>query len=173
MRRKIPDRLGFTVLELLAVVSILAILAALITATSPTIFRTMERSRCISNLRNLHVALGLYLNDQGHWPQVPPSIVINSPEEDAWWRETLKGNMPDRSWHCPTLVRTAKERNMEMALRENHYVPTLFDSGQQTPNKWDNMPWAMEIGNNHGSGLLIVDKSGAVLPYEEFRNRAK
>jgi prepilin-type N-terminal cleavage/methylation domain-containing protein len=173
MRRKIHGCLGFTLLELLAVVGIIAILAAMITTVSPMIFRSMERSKCISNLRNLHVALGLFLNDHGHWPQLPPEIAINSPEEDAWWRETLKGSMPDRMWQCPTLVRTAKERNMELAKRENHYVITLFDSGQQTPNKWDNMPWAMEIGNNHGGGLLIVDKSGAVLPYEEFRNRAK
>jgi prepilin-type N-terminal cleavage/methylation domain-containing protein/prepilin-type processing-associated H-X9-DG protein len=56
-------RRGFTLVELLVVIAIISILAALI---MPAYNRTVASSRsagCISNLRQLGVALGSYLND--------------------------------------------------------------------------------------------------------------
>jgi prepilin-type N-terminal cleavage/methylation domain-containing protein len=166
---------SFTLLELIAVVSILAVLATIVIVVSPMVFKSVERVRCMGNLRSLHAALGTYLSDNNRWPQLPKDVAMNSPQEDAWWRETLKAyGMTDKTWHCPTLSRTAKQKNMQEALAENHYLPTLFDAAPATPYRWPAMPWAMEVGNNHGSGLLIVTMGGTVLTYDEFyRNAAK
>ncbi len=161
-------------MELIAVISILAILATLFFSLQPVIYRSFERAKCISNLKSLYFSLSSALNDTGHWPQLPANVSIDSEEEDAWWRKTLKPyEMSEKNWHCPTLIRTAKERNMERALRSNHYVPSLFDSKPLTPMRWSGMPWAMEIGNNHQSGLLIVDNAGTVMTYDEFQKTAR
>jgi prepilin-type N-terminal cleavage/methylation domain-containing protein len=163
---------GFTLLELLAVVLIVGILAAMTFSLGPVLLRAFEKTRCMANLKSLHFCLGASLADLGHWPQLPEGVSIDSEEEDEWWRKTLKPyGMTEKAWYCPTLLRSAKERNIEQSMRGNHYVPALFDNKPMTPTKWDGMPWAMEIGNNHGSGLLIVNKNGEVMGYEEFKKR--
>jgi prepilin-type N-terminal cleavage/methylation domain-containing protein len=165
-----PGRLcGFTLLEILAVITILGILSTLIfTATRISIERA-EKPACMANLKNLHMALATYLTENGHWPQVPDGITLDSDEENAWWRATLAPHgMVEKSWSCPTLKRTAREKNMEHALKENHYVPSLFDEFPATPYRWPKMAWAMEVGNNHGTGLLLVMMDGSVQTYEEF-----
>lgn len=153
---------------------ILAILSALIFVGANTLIQRAEKPACITNLKNLHLGLSTYLIDNQRWPQVPEGVELDSPQESAWWRATLAPyGMVEKSWTCPTLRRTAKERNMEQALKENHYVPSLFDEFAATPYRWPKMPWAMEVGNNHGAGLLIIMMDGSVQPYEEFHKNAR
>lgn len=153
---------------------ILAILSALIFTAATTAIQRAEKPACMANLKNLHMALATYLTDNQKWPQVPAGIALDSPEEGTWWRTVLKPyGMTEKSWTCPTLRRTAKEKNMEEALKENHYVPSLFDEYAATPYRWPKMPWAMEVGNNHGSGILIIMMDGSVQPYEEFHKNAR
>ena len=165
---------AFTFVELLAVMGILAVLIALVFTTTSSLIQRAEKPACMANLKNLHMALSAYLVDNQKWPQVPNGIDLNSPEECSWWRTTLAPyGMVDKSWICPTLRRTAIEKNMEAALQENHYVPSLFDEFPATPYRWPNMPWAMEIGNNHGTGILIIMMDGSIKPYEEFQKNAQ
>lgn len=165
---------AFTFVELLAVMGIMAVLIALVLTASSSLIQRAEKPACMANLKNLHLALSTYLVDNQKWPQVPEGIDLNSPEESDWWRKTLAPyGMVDKSWICPTLRRTAIEKNMQEALKENHYVPSLFDEYPATPYRWPNMPWAMEIGNNHGTGILIIMMDGSIKPYEEFHKNAQ
>lgn len=165
---------AFTLLELLVGVTIIGILATLIVTGASALIERAEKPACMTNLKNLHLALSTYLTDNRQWPQVPDGIDLNSPEESAWWRKTLAPyGMVEKSWICPTLRRTAKEQNMEEALKENHYVPSLFDQHAATPYRWPNMPWALEVGNNHGTGLLLIMMDGAIKPYKEFDSNAQ
>lgn len=165
---------AFTFVELLAVIGIIGILSALFFTATGMMIQRAEKPACMANLKNLHMALTTYLADNQKWPQVPAGVGLDSPAEDAWWRTTLAPyGMMEKSWSCPTLRRTARENNMEEALRENHYVPSLFDEYPVTPYRWPKMPWAMEVGNNHGSGLLVIMMDGSVQHYEEFHNGAR
>ena len=67
---------GFTILELLISVSIIAVLAAMVLALSDTIRRRAEQAACVGNMRSLFAALSAYNTDYGHFPQAP-KIMMN------------------------------------------------------------------------------------------------
>ena len=71
---------GFTILELLISVSIMAVLAAMVLALSDTIRRKAEQAACVGNMRSLFAALSAYNTDNGHFPQAP-----NSSDEQVFW----------------------------------------------------------------------------------------
>lgn len=83
---------GFTLIELLVVIAILAILAALL---SPALKKARDSARgivCVSNLRQIAIALQSYANDNNGW--IPGSYdAVN----DATWVEVLKSGryIPD------------------------------------------------------------------------------
>jgi len=59
---------AFTLLELLVVMSIIAILAALL---MPGLLRAIRSARsvtCLNNLRQIYAGLEMYRQDLGHWP---------------------------------------------------------------------------------------------------------
>jgi prepilin-type N-terminal cleavage/methylation domain-containing protein len=167
-----PIPRGFTIIEILVVLGILAILISLTFLATQGLRERAEMTVCMGNLRNLHTSLLNAWTDKNSWPQVPQDMELNSDLENAWWRTNLAPyGMDQKSWTCPTLRRTAKEKDMEEALKENHYVPTLFDEHPATPFRWPNMPWAMEVGNNHGSGLLLIMMDGSIKPYDNTPGR--
>ncbi len=56
-------RAGFTLIELLAVVGIIAVLAALLFPVFSRVRESARRASCISNLRQIHHAVSLYIQD--------------------------------------------------------------------------------------------------------------
>ena len=79
-----PPRLGFTLIELLVVVAIIALLAALLL---PALKRAREKAKqgvCVSNLRQLALAIVLYADD---WGGKFPMVWYNA--EGPWtWKVT-------------------------------------------------------------------------------------
>src|SRR5439155_14643107 len=87
---------GFTLIELLVVLGIIALLAALLL---PALARSKEAGRrvaCASNLRQLNLALVLYLSDSsGQFP--PPR------QPSGRWPEQLRTRYSDpRLFTCPS-----------------------------------------------------------------------
>ena len=54
---------GFTIIELLISVSIIAVLASMILALNGTIRNKAEQAACVANMRSLFTALSAYNND--------------------------------------------------------------------------------------------------------------
>ncbi|MCC6442311.1 MAG: prepilin-type N-terminal cleavage/methylation domain-containing protein [Armatimonadetes bacterium] len=64
------NRRGFTIMELLTVIAIIAMLAAIIFPAFAGVKRQMQKTQCITNLHNIYVALRQYRIDEGAYPEV-------------------------------------------------------------------------------------------------------
>ena len=160
---KTLSRRAFTLLEMLAAVTILLIL---VTTIYPVLEKTTPRAErvvCENNLRNLRTAFAVYAVEG--WPQLPKEIPRGSLEEQKWWLDkSIKDlGLNEKTWQCPTLRRlfqSAKTENRPLI----HYVPTPFSSAPNRANQWTQMPWFIEIGDPHGCGNLMVRQNGVVEP---------
>jgi prepilin-type N-terminal cleavage/methylation domain-containing protein len=163
-----PARAGFTLLEILVVVLVIAIVAALLFESFKSLEARAARTRCAANLRNLYVALDAYTRDQNHWPQCP--FEIGHPQFDIWWlKEMSRYNLSRVSWECPTYKKLQAGGEASKADEKSiDYVPTPFDDGPRTPYKWPNQPWAVEVGDFHGDGNLILFPDGSIKGFNQF-----
>src|SRR5207302_9880583 len=86
------------------VIGIIGILAVLSLPVIGKLRARAQRLQCMVNLRNLHVAAALYVQDNNQWPQ----IVSGSEDEDdsSYAREWIAALAPyhleKKSWICPT-----------------------------------------------------------------------
>ena len=81
MRRKDG---AFTLVELLVVIGVIALLVALLL---PALGRSREQAKqvaCLSNLRQLGVAIELYCQDNNGWfPRAAPDTTAANPEPES------------------------------------------------------------------------------------------
>ena len=160
------DKGAFTLVELLAVISILAVLMVLIIPAISQFLPKAEQAICVSHLRNLWIAFSPCATDPSGWPQLPKDIKPGSLDEQKWWIDysTNYLGMAKKNWLCPGIERTTRNSKSSERPFIINYLPTLFDSLPGTPNKWPSMPWFTEIGNIHGQGNLSVRCDGMVIP---------
>jgi prepilin-type N-terminal cleavage/methylation domain-containing protein len=162
---------GFTLLEVLVVVGILAVLLILIFPAAQRVIPKAQEVVCMSHLRTLWLGFSPCATDPEGWPQVPKGITIGSPQEQQWWLDysTNRLGLSRKDWLCPTVEKAARNAKPDEAVPVIHYLPTLFDARQGTPNRWSSMPWFSEMGNVHGRGNLIIRADGAILPSTPMR----
>lgn len=163
---------AFTLMELMAVMVIIAILSILIFEGAQQMREHTDGIICMGNLRSLHVALNIYVQDQKHWPQV-----IDSKDTDAmaeWWINALKNyGMTNASWHCPSYERQyLADKNNPPDKPRIAYIPTHFDAKPSTPFLSPQMPWAIEVGDFHGKGNLILFPDGSVQDFHTIYKEA-
>lgn len=150
-------RSGFTILEVLAAVLILAVLAALLIPNYQGIVLKAQEAVCKSHMRSIHVALANYLQDhQDVWPQGP------YPKEkvawEAFWLATLRPyDISENTWQCPTLKRALNDEGYRL-----HYTPSMFDATPGIARRWSKQPWLIERFGIHGQGPLICFPDGSI-----------
>lgn len=166
MPRPQPARAGFTIVEVLAVILIVAILAVFLVPNYRPLLERAQGVVCASHMRSIRLALDNYLNDnQQVWPQSP------SPQEGRVWSDfwlaTLKpyGITPS-TWQCPTIRGTMRDTiGDDQPL---HYMPAMFDPTPGIARRWATQPWLVEIANAHGQGALVCFPDGSVKSFNQI-----
>ncbi|MGC9319840.1 MAG: prepilin-type N-terminal cleavage/methylation domain-containing protein [Armatimonadota bacterium] len=106
---------GFTLVELLVVIGILAILTGLL---FPVFARVSERGRaasCVANLRQVGMATGIYAQDAGD--VYPPRFTVLG--EIYWWDVVDPYVREPQVWFCPS--------EAERAADLRHYGLNCYD----------------------------------------------
>ena len=168
-----------TLLELLTVVVVIAILAAMLLPAFASMAARMERAKCTMNLRSLYVGTEFYLQDRKQWPQIDPKLSgdRDSDEYARQWMTALEPyKISKESWHCPTVQKIMLAGDQEGGKKPKEridYFPTPFDSKEITPHRWAEQPWFIERGAVHGDGNLMIFPDGSIKTISEIIAKVK
>lgn len=82
-------RKGFTLIELLVVIAIISILAAILFPVFARARESARRASCASNLRNIGLAVALYIQDSDERLMLPWTADYGDGYEEAIWTDIL------------------------------------------------------------------------------------
>lgn len=98
-RTKSRSRLqGFTLVELLVVIAIVVFLAGLLMPVISDAKRQARQAQCVSNLRQLGIALHLYVEEGNQYPLITVDGISGA------WEGALRSLVPDNIFYCPLEV---------------------------------------------------------------------
>jgi len=154
---------AFTLLEIVAVLLILSILALLLIPNYSRIVSAAQEVICASHMRAIRVGLDGYLQDNaGIWPQPPPDA--EGAALRGFWLQALRPyDISASTWQCPTIRHYLKDETQAEDFGM-HYVPTLFDATPNIARRWTTQPWLIEAADAHGKGPLICFPDGSIKP---------
>ena len=71
MRQKISKKAGFTLIELLVVIAIIGLLASIVLVSLNNAMAKVRDARRIADLKQIQLALEMFYDQQGRYPQSP------------------------------------------------------------------------------------------------------
>ncbi|CAN5669600.1 hypothetical protein BH11ARM2_BH11ARM2_00730 [soil metagenome] len=150
------QRRGFTLVEILVVVAIIAVLAGILFPVMIAVRRRAEHTTCAENLHQLGLAVTMYANDHDGW--VPPAttnafVCFSAPpspqsEIDASpgvLRQAMESYVKSETvWFCPA---NPQARQNAMWLGQRHRL-TSYWFYPVTPGETRTWPMKMQIGRD-------------------------
>lgn len=141
MSRKLLSTGGaraFTLIELLMVIAIIALLASLTMPAIQGVRQRADSTACMSNLRQIGVAVNLYVNDHDHmFPEVEtdPAHPIYPPEDGAkGMLETFSPyGVTQQTLRCPADVKDPNANYFAKRGSSYEWRPMLDDENFSNP----------------------------------------
>ena len=161
---------GFTILELAFSITIIGILLTMVFSITETINARAEKSKCMANLRGLYSGAACYVTDQGHWPQIDPTLARDDSKEYAnlWITALGPYGLSQQNWICATQHRAlgSPDLTRKDGARVD-YNATPFDDRPNTAYLWSTQPWFVEHAAVHDGGPLLIYTNGRILTLAE------
>jgi len=89
---------AFTLIELLTVIAIIGILAAILIPTVGAVRKTAKGANCIANLRQIGVAINIYPSDnKGYYPRLRFNYAPDDPVNNLNWAKALYPYIPTQA----------------------------------------------------------------------------
>ncbi len=153
----------------MATVIVIGILMALLFPVFGKVRERLDGAKCANNLKTLHAAASLYVQEKGSWPQIRAPI-SNFSSFSLEWIAALKPYGPEQaSWICPTVQRRYGSPDLSQPGNARiDYLATSFDENPRRPFEYANQPWFAEVGDLHGSGNLLIFANGSVRPLNDI-----
>lgn len=106
LRDRLKDDRGFTLMELLIVMAVLVILASVVIPRFAGRTEDARRSKAVSDLENIGVAMDMYEADNGEYPTTEQGIdaLVSPPTAEPAptnWRQYLKKRVSIDPWGHP------------------------------------------------------------------------
>ncbi|HEY3900398.1 MAG TPA: type II secretion system protein [Chthoniobacter sp.] len=162
---------AFTLLELMTVITVMLILAAMFMGVWSSMRNRAELAACSTNMKSLYTAAAAYVQQNGQWPQVATNT-LTTPNDtlypNAWINALAPFGIAQKNWLCPSVQR--EMGNPDMTKSENvrvDYLATPFDNKPGTPFLWPHQPWFIERGSVHPGGNLIIWSNGQLVTMQE------
>lgn len=154
---------GFSLVELLVVIAIVSVLIAVLLPALSSARKSVQRSLCMSNLRQVGIGTAIYLSDfKGRYPITPynvrsgnanagddvcwddvarNTVPTPTPNRSGWYQLRSLGHVPDKAISCPALASGSGVTNQlkDMGTRYRLSFGYRFNAiegnnGQPTPS---------------------------------------
>ena len=163
---------GFTLLELTISILVIAIVITMLFPVFGSLRSRSERIRCIANLRSLHVAASLYVQEHKMWPQIAVNSGSSAKDNATQWIDAFQPyGLAQINWICPTIQRSLQSPNFSDPDNTRiDYAASNFDTNQQSPYQYSTQPWFVESADVHGNGNLLIFPDGSIQTLNELLN---
>lgn len=163
---RISEKKGFTLLELLVVITIIATLVGIAVPVSISMVGKGREAACLGNLRSIGVGLQLYLQDHNQrLPELALGRESRSSEEPVLETVLLPYVKDEEVFHCPAdseqFRKTGSSYNWNHTQNGLHISKVSFfgieDRPEAVPLVTDKESWHP----NEGTNFLYADSSSS------------
>ncbi len=167
-------RAALTVLELMTVLVIISILMVMAAPSFSYFQARAQKTKCIANLKSLHVAMNSYVQDNHHWPQIATAKTGDTTAAKGWI-DTLKPyGLSQLNWICPTIQRVLRSPDFSDPTNTRvDYFATPFNAKANAPFQQPKQPWFIEAADVHGNGQEILFPDGHIEEASDILQTAK
>jgi len=130
---------AFTLIELLCVITIIAILASLLLPAIGTLSKRSESIRCANNLRTIGQAIQLYLGDNSqNFPMINPAVgtpiyPVGTPGVTDMLTAFGKYGVTTSTLQCPSDMKLGANSSYAQYQNSYDWKPTLDDENTSDP----------------------------------------
>lgn len=152
---------GFTLVELLVVMSVIALLGALLLPVTMRVRGTARQIQCVSNLGQLGKALTLYTDDNDHWYPCAACMPSTEPKDGLpRIRDLLESHASPEVFECPDDKPTDPE-----------YTFGTYYEGEGSSYEWAEICNHLKVGMAITFAPFRIEDVPILRDYEPFHKR--